>query len=516
MFTNTSTVEIPRVTGLGAIYGMNSTLVISVIVLLLSYVLLSIVRVRTQLPYPPGPRRLPLLGNIRNFPKRSFVPVFTQWKEIYGDIVFAKLLRTPIIIINSLKVADELLTKKASGYSFRPRSVLLHELFGRNWSVAVMQPGPEHSAMRRIFKESIGSHLIVKYDPLIQQTAQKLVTELSGFEGSPLDALQRVTGEVVITLAYGPAVFEAHGQELIDLNITGIKELTHQGSKFWLVEYFPLLKYVPAWTPGATFKRIAAEAFKVHSKIRYWPWAEVNAQYKLGLSGPCIAVDYIEQGQDLDVARDALALMFQGGTDTTSSVLLNFLYAMMIHPGIQEKIQAELDNVIGQGRFPSASDRPQLPYADAAWKESERWIVPVPLGTVRMNNQDDSYEGMRIPKNSKIFPNVSAMLSDPAVFDRPERYIPERWLESYNPLGKSLPDVHIIFGFGMRICPGLHLAERVGFTFGMSVLAAYRIVPIEGESMPDPAKTVYEESTLRRPANFKCAFKPRSSLANAF
>jgi hypothetical protein len=83
----------------------------------------------------------------------------------------------------------------------------------------------------------------------------------------------------------------------------------------------------------------------------------------------------------------------------------------MVHPEIQQKIQAELDTVIGQGRFPRASDRPLLPYADAAWKESERWIVPVPLGTVRMNNQDDIYEGMRIPKNSKIFPNVRFVAS---------------------------------------------------------------------------------------------------------
>jgi hypothetical protein len=120
-----------------------------------------------------------------------------------------------------------------------------------------MQPGPKHSAMRRIFKESVGSHLIVKYDPLIEQMAQKLVAEFNEFEGSPLDALQRyailfstnpstsshfdrVTGEVVVTIAYGPAVFEAYGQELVDLNVAGIKEVAHQGSKFWLVEYIPL------------------------------------------------------------------------------------------------------------------------------------------------------------------------------------------------------------------------------------------------------------------------------------
>jgi hypothetical protein len=55
----------------------------------------------------------------------------------------------------------------------------------------IEQPGQMHSAMRRIYKETLGIQPVVKYDPFIQQQAQKLVAEFNGFEGAPLGNLQR-------------------------------------------------------------------------------------------------------------------------------------------------------------------------------------------------------------------------------------------------------------------------------------------------------------------------------------
>ncbi|PVF92916.1 cytochrome P450 [Serendipita vermifera] len=513
MLSNTSDARLPPVTDLKTIYGIDIRLVLSALFVLVS---LATLRSRNTAPYPPGPKRLPLLGNIHNFPRKRFVDAFTRWKELYGDLIYGTVLGTPVIIINSFKVAEELLVKKSSSYSFRPRSVFIHEMFGYIWMTTIAQPGPTHSAMRRIFKETLGIQPVVKYDPFIQQQSQRLIAEFNGFVGAPLDTLLRLVGEIVVTLAYGPTVFEAHGKGLIELNRDVMSEGTHLASKLWLVDYFPLLKHIPAWVPGATFKKIAVAAYKKQLKIRYWPWEEVNNLYKTGTSGSCIAAEYIEKGQDQNVARDALGSVYIAGTETTSSSVLNFFYAMMIHPEIQKKVQAEIDDIIGHSRLPNASDRPRLPYADAAWKENSRWIAPVPLSLAHLNREEDVYNGMRIPKNSKIFPNVSAMLRDPEIFDEPERYQPERWLESHNPKAKSLPDVHAIYGFGLRICPGRYLAERVGFTFAMSVLAAYDIVPVQGTKAPNPAETVYEESIFRRPANFQCAFKRRSSFADAF
>jgi hypothetical protein len=91
---NMSASELPTLNGLKTIYDVDNTLITSVVsITLLSFAVFSILRSRIQPPYPPGPKRLPILGNILNFPKRHFVEVFTQWKEIYGKPLSGFLVR---------------------------------------------------------------------------------------------------------------------------------------------------------------------------------------------------------------------------------------------------------------------------------------------------------------------------------------------------------------------------------------------------------------------------------------
>jgi hypothetical protein len=89
---NMTAAELPTMKGL--IYDADSTLIISALsIIILSFAAFSALRFRMQPLYPPGPKRLPILGNILNFPKRHFVEVFTQWKEIYGKPLSQFLVR---------------------------------------------------------------------------------------------------------------------------------------------------------------------------------------------------------------------------------------------------------------------------------------------------------------------------------------------------------------------------------------------------------------------------------------
>ncbi|CAG8756443.1 9626_t:CDS:2, partial [Acaulospora colombiana] len=167
---------------------------------------------------------------------------------------------------------------------------------------------------------------------------------------------------------------------------------------------------------------------------------------------------------------------------------------MAVHPEIQHKVQAELDSIVGQ---------------DAAWKESQRWITSVPMSVPHLNGQEDIYKGMRIPKGSKLLLNIksvksifsliathqscSAMLNDVEIFDSPEDYCPERWLEICNHRAKDLPDIHTVFGFASARVDTL---PKGGFTFGMSVLAAYDVIPIDGASTPNRSDIVWEDSGI--------------------
>ncbi len=73
---------------------------------------------------------------------------------------------------------------------------------------------------------------------------------------------------------------------------------------------------------------------------------------------------------------------------------LTFIHAMALYPDVQEKIQAEVDNVVGSHRLPNISDRPNLPYVCAAIKEALRWNPITPLSVPRRINKDDYYNGM--------------------------------------------------------------------------------------------------------------------------
>lgn len=77
----------------------------------------------------------------------------------------------------------------------------------------------------------------------------------------------------------------------------------------------------------------------------------------------------------------------------------------MVYPDVKRKAQAEIDQVVGEDRFPVVADRPNLPYINAMVKESLRWHT-VALMTPRKTDEDEVINGFLIPKGSTILANL--------------------------------------------------------------------------------------------------------------
>ena len=78
---------------------------------------------RNSVPLPPGPKGLPIVGNLREASAKRDEPVwvtYTNWSRIYGDIFHLKVFGTRTIVLNSYKAAMELLEKRSNNYSDRP------------------------------------------------------------------------------------------------------------------------------------------------------------------------------------------------------------------------------------------------------------------------------------------------------------------------------------------------------------------------------------------------------------
>ncbi|KAI6123340.1 cytochrome P450, partial [Pisolithus croceorrhizus] len=158
---------------------------------------------------------------------------------------------------------------------------------------------------------------------------------------------------------------------------------------------------------------------------------------------------------------------------TTTSTLKVLVLAMILNPGIQDKVHAELDAVVGKGMLPRFEDRERLPYLQATMYEVMRWNPAVPLGVPHATTADDIVDGYHIPKGTLVIFNTWAMANNE--YSDPERFDPTRYLTVD---GKLQPDAKQsnskFFGFGRRMCPGRFFADDSLWAAAAVILSTFR------------------------------------------
>uniref|UniRef100_A0A667XRK3 Cytochrome P450, family 2, subfamily AD, polypeptide 6 n=1 Tax=Myripristis murdjan TaxID=586833 RepID=A0A667XRK3_9TELE len=172
--------------------------------------------------------------------------------------------------------------------------------------------------------------------------------------------------------------------------------------------------------------------------------------------------------------------LFEAGTETAATTLRWALVFMMNYPEIQEKVQAEIDRVIGQSRQPTIADRPNLPYTDAVNHETQRMGNIVPLGFPKMAGKDATLGGYFIPKlKTPISVNLSSVLFDKNEWETPDTFNPEHFLDSEGQFRRR--EAFLPFSAGKRACLDEHLARMELFVFFASLLQLFTFTPVPGE-----------------------------------
>ncbi|PVF95229.1 cytochrome P450 [Serendipita vermifera] len=457
----------------------------------------------------PGPKRTFLLGNIPNFPLTGWSAKFTEMRETMGDVLYINLLGH-LLVLHSLEDAEELLVKRANVWSGRIDHYVLNHLMKFGWSILQIQPGHDFYEMRKIFRKVIGPQSVNDYNRLIESEAENFVRGLKGFSGDPTSAVIQAVGGVIIKLAYGEKIFEEHGAELVKLNTESIELMTYSFQHQWLVNYIQITQYLPSWVPGIQFHKYVARGQELFTSIRNVGFNLVKADVDKGDADFSVISKYLnETDTPVEYLRDAVAMMYMAGVDTTSSALLNFISIMILYPDVQKTIQKEIDGIAGQGASLTTAEIQTLTFLKATWRESLRFHPPAPTGVPHFTTEDSVWKGISIPKNTVIMPNIGFMLRDPRIWgDDANEFKPERFLSEHNHRAKDLPDVESIpFGFGRRICPGRYIADRNGIVFVAALLQNYDILPEEGASLP--VHVEYDDGLLCKPKNMKCRFVPR-------
>ncbi len=174
--------------------------------------------------------------------------------------------------------------------------------------------------------------------------------------------------------------------------------------------------------------------------------------------------------------RDELVTLFLAGHETTAIALSFCFYMMALHPEVEAKLFAEIDEVL-QGEPPTGAHLPRLRYTDWVVKETMRLYPPVPsIG--RQATCDYEVMGYHIPKGAQVSFAQWVVQRDPRWFDDPMTFRPERW---DNDLARKLPRcAYFPFGEGPRICIGNYFATMEAVLCGAAIAQRYRLAAVPG------------------------------------
>ncbi|TFK50343.1 cytochrome P450 [Heliocybe sulcata] len=476
-----------------------------------------------RLPFPPGPKGLPLLGNLLDLPLEDQHLTFHEWSKQYRDIMHVDVLGQHIIILDSLQKASDFFDKKSSIYSSRSRMPMLIELMGWDWDFALMPYGETWRKERRSFHQHFHQGVVDKYQPQQLREARRCLTRLLADPDDFLHHIRHTFAASVMSIAYGIEVSDRDDPYITtaEIAIGSLSETSVPGA--FLVNNVPILKYVPPWFPGAGFRKKAEYWRKVGDEMLNKPFYAVLDAMRQGKAVPSVTSSMLQNlcedddnTEALEIIKHTGAAAYSAGADTTVSAVQTFFLAMAKHPEVQKRAQAEIDSVVGSNRLPEFADRPHLPYTNAMVLETLRWQPVTPLAFPHTSTEDDEYEGYFVPKGSMIFGNAWAILHDPIEYPDPEEFKPERFLKD-GQLNPNVRDPSVAaFGFGRRICPGRFLSDRAMFCVLSSILAVFDILPpLDKNGMAVPLKPAMTPGIVRMPVPFKCVIKPRSSAAVA-
>ncbi|KAH8100092.1 cytochrome P450 [Cristinia sonorae] len=472
-------------------------------------------------PLPPGPKPLPLIGSVHLMPDAYQEKQFLAWGRQFGDLVYVKAFNRPMVITNSLNVAKDLMEKRGAIYCDRPRFVLLNEMLQLDCNVALIKYGNQFRKTRKWIQDSFSSAAVMDYRT---RQRRELLVMLMGILDRPTaisSHIARFTEALIVDIAYGHTV-TTDDDKIIDLGERGNHAFAAVGNAgSTLVDFFPVLRYYPTWLPGAGFKRRATSAAKLLRAMHDVPYNMVKAQFKYGTPRPSFTASLLDRFfsegnfnmslQDEKEIKGSAGTLFSAGTETMGSTMNTFIPAMLHHPHVYQKVQEEMDQVVGLHRLPDIEDRDSLPYMNAVIQETYRWHAPLPLGLPHFSNQEDTYNGYRIPSETLVVANIWGISRDENLYGPdPDVFRPERFINS-----KEIVDPkNYIFGFGRRLCPGRDFADTCVFLVLASIVSTMNIQKAKDECDSQIIPPLqFTDGFASRPMPFASVITPRSQSA---
>nr|XP_056701797.1 cytochrome P450 2F2-like [Euleptes europaea] len=419
---------------------------------------------------PPGPRPLPIVGNLFQLDPKNMVKSLMALRERYGSVYTIHLGSQPFVVLCGYQTVKEALVDQGEEFSGRSEfPPLTHFTQGDG---ILFSNGEKWKVLRRFAVQTLREFGMGRrsIEERIQEEARCLVEELGKMKAEPVDPtflISCAVSNIICSIMFGDR-FGYEDKKFLTL-VGLMNDNSHHLSSSWMQMYniFPRVMY---YLPGPHNR-----LFKNYEELRFFILEMVKMhQETLDPDFPRDFIDcfLLKMQQEKENPHtyfymNSLVMtihnLFFAATDTTRNTLRFGILILMKYPEVQAKVYEEINQVVGSHRSPSIEDRVELPYTDALIHEIQRVADVIPLGGPHTVTRDTHFHGYMLPKGTNVIPFLSSVHKDVTNFKDPEMFDPTNFLDKKGSFHRH--HAFIPFGIGKRVCLGEPLARKEIFLF---------------------------------------------------
>ncbi|KAF7010710.1 hypothetical protein CFC21_025089 [Triticum aestivum] len=426
---------------------------------------------------PPGPKPWPIIGNLNligALPHRSIHALSRQ----YGPLMQLRFGSFPVVVGSSAEMAKLFLKTHDVVFTDRPRTAA-GKYTGYDNSTITWSPYNAHwrQARRVCLAELFSARRLESYAYIRREEMRALLCGLHEASGRLVllkDHLSTLSLNVISRMVLGrkylekqaagedgsatmaPEEFKCMIDELFFLN--GVLNI---GDSIPWLDWMDLQGYVRRMKKlSKKFDRFLEHVLDDHNERRRLQGDNFVSRDMVDVLLEIAGDPNLEVKLHRNGVKAFIQDLIAGGTETTAITVEWAMSEMLKKPEVFSKATEELDRVVGRERWVTEDDIPNLPYVEAIVKETMRLHPVAPMLAPRLSREDASVGGYNIPVGTRVLINVWSIGRDPAVWDSPEEFVPERFVGSKIDIKGHAFEL-LPFGSGRRMCPGYSLGLKV-------------------------------------------------------
>lgn len=450
-------------------------------------------KTRHSLSQLPGPKGLPILGNLLQIDLQKLHSILEEWAAIYGDIFQFKLVNRTVIAISEPTLIQNILRDRPETYRRVSSIERVGAELGSNGVFAA--EGEQWQRQRQVTMQAFKPEQLRRFFPVMRTITERLQKRWNKIAdtGESIDIQQdwmRFTVDITTNFAFGYDInlleqdsdsFQRHLKKFLPV----FNRRANAPFPYW---HFVKLPNERAMEKSMALVKETLNVFvqQARKKLEQQPDSDIEpANF---LEALLLAQD--ENGDCLTEAeiQGNIITMLLAGEDTTAHTLAWLVYLITEHPEIQHAMQMEADAVLGTDTIPEdLSLVEKLTYIEAVIHETMRLKSVAPLLFIEPN-RDVELAGIPIPKGTFLMlVNRYGALQEKNFTDA-RQFKPERWVESSSTGCAHNRNASMPFGAGPRFCPGRNLA-LIEIKMAVAMLCKnFSVIRVETEQ---PIKEVF-------------------------